>query len=234
VNTIGTGIQNIIKLLKHGIQLKQETYFAWHFSKNNHVISYCSLDEKEFREIYILHELVHAFHYETLPPLFSSNPNIIPISFNEDEEVNCYFNIVRDWFVFGYLFDLCPEETVSLIRYEKEDIEKKYSPDTPVQDKLIAGLVCAQEKYFLRQESGRLIGDRIIRNVADILLSTAPNVASVESLYTAVGCLFDVFGYFRFDLVAESSGETRIVKQIKRIDRIDPGRLRRLLNGFSL
>lgn len=233
MNAVQTAMRNTLKSLKHDVRFKKHRYYlGYDFRDEHHVIYYC-VGEVQYREIYLLHELSHAIHYETLPLSFSENPRVVSLSHDMADEVGYYFGAVRDWFVLGRLYELCPEETLDLIRYEIEGIEKKYCSNLPFSDKLIAGLICAQGIYFLQEKSERLESDEKVKAISDILLSVSPHCASVENLCAAVNRLLKIFGHFVLEPTTESA-EAWIVKQVKEIDRDNRGRLKRLFEGFSV
>lgn len=196
-----------------------------------HLICHCPEDEL-FWSLDVLHELIHAGHYESMPIEFSVNPRVVPISLRCDDEVNCYFNTARDWFVTGRMIELCPDDTRDQIRHSKETIKKKYSSRVSMEDKLIAGLLCAETEYFLKQQRDQTAYDQDVYNICDILLSMSSSEPSVENLFVMVDRLLDVFGYFKLETLVES--KEKIVRQIKPIDwHKDPANLKRLFDAFK-
>ena len=114
MNEIKTALKDVFKRLKvkplltHSNSNQSEIDFDWRTGK--HKIKYANL-------LGLLHELIHALHWQELPNQFSSR--VIQCSdWIAHGEILEILNNSRDWFVYAEMRKLCPTEFKNMIDIE--------------------------------------------------------------------------------------------------------------------
>ncbi len=177
---------------------KEEFKIRSNGSKKLHKIYIPTNNTIPFYYLDLLHEYIHALHYEALHPSLLDNgyQGILPTGANT--EIKEYFNAAMDWFATGQLTKLCNQKTLQQMEFDYRNIGKVFCPAKTVREHLIVGLVSAQSVRWLKQ--GPLPGEKI-EQVVDAFHRVNPENPTMEKLYLLVSVLFNVFKDYKLKLV---------------------------------